>query len=448
MTDLLIIGAGPGGYETAVAAARRGLSVVIVEQNEFGGTCLNEGCIPTKALCRSAEIADNMRHAAEFGCGEASPSVNMARVMQRKDEVVGKLVDGVRFLLSDKLITTVKGKARLKDAHTVEVDGTLYSARNVIIATGSVTKYLPCEGLHLPGVLTSKEILKIDSVPERMAVIGGGVIGLEFASVFCSFGTQVTVIEYAKEILPNFDSDISKRLKAALKSRGIEIINSAAVNKVEKCDDGTLRVHYEQKGKSAFTDAPVVLLAVGRAPNTGSLNLDEIGVEYSPKGIATDVNMQTNIEGVYAIGDINGRCLLAHAAVAQGEVALAHILGEECPVRLDIMPSAVFTAPEAASVGLTEEQCKAQGIEFTAKKAMFGANGKALAMGEPAGMCKLIADKNGKLLGCHLFGAHSADIVQEITTLMNCNASVQQLRATIHPHPTLSEVILNAAMQF
>lgn len=445
--DILIIGAGPGGYETAVEAAAKGLTVTIVEAAAPGGTCLNEGCIPTKALCRSAEVADLMKRAGEFGVSAQPGGVDIASVMSRKNEVVTRLVDGVRFLLKHKNITYVEGTARLVDSHTVEVNGERYSGKNLIIATGSETKYLPCEGLHLPGVLTSREILSLDHIPEKMVVIGGGVIGLEFASIFASFGTQITVVEYAREVLPNFDADIAKRLKVALKSRGIEILNQAAVTGVKPCDAG-LSVEYEQKGKPGAVEAPVVLLAVGRAPRVSSLNLADIGVEFSPKGVATDGNMLTNIPGVYAIGDINGRCLLAHAAVAQGKVALAHIMGEECDIRLDVMPSAVFTSPEAAMVGLTEEQCKAQGIEFVAKKAMFGANGKALSMGEPAGMCKLIAAPDGRILGCHLFGAHAADLVQEIAALMNCDATVHRLAHTIHSHPTLGEVVLAAAQQF
>ncbi len=223
-SDIIIIGAGPGGYETAVEAAANGLSTTIIEAAMPGGTCLNEGCIPTKTLCKSAEVADTLADAANLGF-EVSYSANWNRVMERKSEVVGKLVSGVEFLLRNKLITYVKGTARFVDAHTVAVGDETYSAPNIVIATGSVTKYLPIEGLHLPGVITSREILNIDHIPEKMVIIGGGVIGLEFASIFRSFGTEITVVEYAKEILPNFDTDISKRLTAALIARGIEIMN-------------------------------------------------------------------------------------------------------------------------------------------------------------------------------------------------------------------------------
>src|SRR5574344_579672 len=446
MDDLIIIGAGPGGYETAVLAAQKGLKTIIIEDRKPGGTCLNEGCIPTKALCRNAEVYSLIKEGATYGC-PAEYKLDWNTVMQRKNDVVNTLVGGVEFLLKNKLITYVQGKAILVDAQTVKVGEETYSAKNVIIATGSVTKYLPCEGLHLPGVLTSTEILDIDHLPKRLCVIGGGVIGLEFASIFNSFGCEVTVLEFFKEVLPNFDSDISKRLKASLKAKGINIVNQAAVTGVTEAY-GKLSVHYDLKGSPAEEAADTVLLAVGRTPNLDSLNLADAGIEFTPKGIITDENLQTNIPGIYAIGDINGKCLLAHAASFQGRRVINHILGKTDKIRLDIVPAAVFTVPEASMVGLTEEQCKAQGLSYKAKKAMFRANGKALSMNETDGMSKIIAAEGGKILGCHMFGPHSADLIQEITTLMNLNATVDDLQNMIHAHPTLGEVVQEAARGF
>ena len=307
---------------------------------------------------------------------------------------------------------------------------------------------MPIEGLHLPGVLTSKEMLDIDHVPQRLCIIGAGVIGMEFASIFNSFGSQVTVVEFMKEILPNFDTDIAKRLKQALSKRGIEIINQAGVKAVERRDDGTLVVNYEVKGAMKACEADTVLLAVGRAANVDSLNLADAGIEFTPKGIPVNENMQTNVPHIYAIGDVNGRCMLAHAATFQGMRALHHILGEADAIRLDIVPAAVFTSPEAAMVGLTEEQCKAQGIAYVAKKSFFRANGKAVSMNETDGMCKLLADNEGHILGCHLFGAHAADLIQEVCALMNRNATVQDFKSIIHAHPTLGEVVQAAAHEF
>jgi len=446
MDDLIIIGAGPGGYETAVLAAQKGLKTVIIEDRKPGGTCLNEGCIPTKALCRNAEVYSLLKEGATYGC-PANYQLDWNTVMQRKNEVVRSLVEGVEFLLKNKLITYVQGKAVLVDSKTVRVGEETYSARHIIIATGSVTKYLPCEGLHLPGVLTSTEMLDIDHLPSRLCVIGGGVIGLEFASIFNSFGCQVTVLEYAKEILPNFDTDISKRLKVSLKGKDINILNQAAVTGVTK-DGNQLIVHYDLKGTSAEEKADTVLLAVGRVPNLDSLNLAEAGIEFTKKGIVTDDHLQTNIPGIYAIGDINGKCMLAHAATFQGRHVINQITDETDKIHLDIVPAAVFTSPEASMVGLTEEQCKAQGLAFKSKKSLFRANGKALSMNETDGLCKIITGEDGKILGCHMFGAHSADLIQEITVLMNMNATVNDLQNMIHAHPTLGEVVQETARAF
>ncbi len=447
-SDILIIGAGPGGYDTAVYAAKQGKTVTIVEAARVGGTCLNEGCIPTKAFCRNAALLDDLKEASTYGIEECTYTFDFQKVRERKNQVVEALRSGVETLLKHKNILKVEGRASFRDAHTVEVNGELYTAEHVIIATGSVTKYLPIEGLHLPGVLTSKEMLDIDHVPQRLCIIGAGVIGMEFASIFNSFGSQVTVVEFMKEILPNFDTDIAKRLKQALSKRGIEIINQAGVKAVERRDDGTLVVNYEVKGAMKACEADTVLLAVGRAANVDSLNLADAGIEFTPRGIPVNENMQTNVPHIYAIGDVNGRCMLAHAATFQGMRALHHILGEADAIRLDIVPAAVFTSPEAAMVGLTEEQCKAQGIAYVAKKSFFRANGKAVSMNETDGMCKLLADNEGHILGCHLFGAHAADLIQEVCALMNRNATVQDFKSIIHAHPTLGEVVQAAAHEF
>ncbi len=445
-TNILIIGAGPGGYETAVHAAKHGLSVTIVEERKPGGTCLNEGCIPTKAFCKNAEVAEQLHEAEVYGLKDLSYSLDFAKVVERKNQVVDTLVQGVEGLLKNKLITYVQGKAQLKDAHTVVVNGEEYSADYLLIATGSVTKMLPIPGIDLPGVLTSKEMLDIDHIPQRLCVIGAGVIGLEFASIFQRLGSQVSMLEYAKEILPPFDADIAKRLKQTLVKKGIEIVNQAMVKGIEKQGDA-LVVSYEFKGELKTCEADTVLMAVGRAANVQSLNLADVGVEFSPRGIAVNDNMQTNIPHIYAIGDVNARCMLAHAATFQGMRALNHILQKEDAIRFDIIPAAVFCSPEAAMVGMTEEQCKAQGIATSVKKSFFRANGKALAMNEPDGFCKLIVEKESeKVLGCHLFGAHAADLIQEVAALMNKDITLPEFRQIIHGHPTLGEVVQSAVM--
>lgn len=443
---ILIIGAGPGGYETAVAAAKRGAEVTIVSDGPVGGTCLNEGCIPTKSFCRNAQVLDDVRQGSAFGVDIPQYSFDFQKVVQRKNQVVEQLRGGVEFLLGGKNITLVRGKAAFKDAHTVVVDGTEYSADYVIIATGSHSATLPIPGNDLPGVITSTEILNLDAVPERLVVIGGGVIGLEFASIFNSFGSSVSVVEFCKEILPRFDTDLAKRLKQSLSKKGISIETSAAVQSIAKAGDG-LSVTYVKKDKEFVLEADKVLMAVGRRPNVNTINLDDVGVAYSPKGIQVDGEMRTSVPNIFAIGDVTGGIMLAHAAIFQGLVALDAIFGEkEHDIDLSIIPAAVFTEPEAATVGLTEEECEAKGLKIKCLKSFFRANGKALSMAAPDGFCKLIvSEEDGRLLGCHLFGAHSSDIIQEIAALMNSKATLRDLRSIIHAHPTLTEVLQGAA---
>jgi dihydrolipoamide dehydrogenase len=457
-TDLIIIGAGPGGYETALYAAGADMHVVLIEEKKVGGTCLNEGCIPTKALCRNAEVLATIRESERFGVNLAgAPTLDFSKVMARKDEVVNTLRTGVESLLNNPLIKRVQGHAAFENSRTVVVagaqnpDGTpveeKYTSDHIIVATGSVTKFLPVEGAHLSGVLTSTDLLSIDHVPQRLCIIGGGVIGMEFASVFNSFGSEVTVVEFCKEILPNFDADIAKRLRLTLKGKGINFFTSAGVTAIREAADGNLEVVYDQKGKTLSTVADTVLMAVGRGANTGGLNLEAAGLTVERRGIAVDDNMLTAVPGIYAIGDVNGRCMLAHAATFQGRRAVNHILGRPDNIRLDIIPAAVFTSPEGAMVGLTDDQCKAAGKAVTVHKALFRANGKALAMGETDGLVKIVADECDRIVGCHLFGPHAADLVQEIAALMNKNVTIDEFREIIHGHPTLGEVVQAAGAQ-
>ena len=446
---IIIIGAGPGGYETALLAAKRGVEVVLVEAGQVGGTCLNEGCIPTKAFCKNAEVMDGLREAEEFGVTGLSYSFDFNAVTSRKNAVVEQLRGGVEGLLGHKNITLVRGMASFKDQHTVLIDDVEISADYIIIATGSVSASLPIPGADLPGILTSKEILDLQEVPKKLCVIGGGVIGLEFASIFKSFGSEVTVLEYFKEILPRFDSDLSKRLKQSLGKRGIEICTQAQVTGIEETavmsnevETSTYKVSYTRKGKEEVVEADKVLMAVGRKANISSLNLADVGIEFTSRGIVVDDRtMQTNVPHIYAVGDINGKMMLAHAATFQGIVALDHIMGIENEIDLSVMPAAVFTSPEAASVGMTEEECKEAGIAIRCLKSFFRANGKAVTMGETDGFCKLIAADDGRILGCHLYGPHASDIIQEACALISRKATIEQFKDIIHTHPTLTEVL-------
>ena len=450
---VIVIGAGPGGYETALLAAKRGVEVVLIESGHVGGTCLNEGCIPTKTFCKNAEVLDTLKDAAAFGVNRLSYSFDFASVSHRKNAVVEQLRGGVESLLSHKMITLVRGRAVFKDKHTVVVcsdsdEPVEYSADYIIIATGSVSASLPIPGADLPGILTSKEILDIEEIPQKLCVIGGGVIGLEFASIFRSFGSDVTVLEYCKDVLPRFDTDLAKRLKQSLGKRGIDICTQAQVMSISAAEENRLCVTYARKDKEETVVADKVLMAVGRRANIASLNLQDIGIEYTPKGIVVNDCMQTNLTHIYAIGDINGMMMLAHAATFQGIVALDHIMGIENNIDLSVMPAAVFTSPEAACVGMTEDDCKENDIPVKCLKSFFRANGKAVTMGQTDGFCKLIAStEDGRILGCHLYGPHASDIIQEVTALINRKATLEDFRDIIHTHPTLSEILQSAVHQ-
>ena len=458
---IIIIGAGPGGYETALVAANRGVEVVLVEAGNVGGTCLNEGCIPTKAFCKNAEVLDGLKEAEAFGVTGLSYGFDFKAVAARKNAVVEQLRGGVEGLLGHKNITLVRGKASFKDPHTVtvipsesECSSQEYTGDYIIIATGSVSASLPIPGADLPGILTSREILDIEEVPRRLCVIGGGVIGLEFASIFRSFGSEVTVLEYFKDILPRFDSDLAKRLKQSLGKRGIEITTQAQVTSVTETS-GEYTVSYIRKGKEETVVADKVLMAVGRKANVASLNLADAGIGFTPRGIVVNEVMQTNVPHIYAVGDINGQMMLAHAAIFQGLVALDHIMGVENEIDLSVMPAAVFTSPEAASVGKTEDECKDAGVPVKCLKSFFRANGKAVTMGETDGFCKIVIAAEskegvespyepGRVLGCHLYGPHASDIVQEACAMISRKATLKEFQDVIHTHPTLTEVIQSA----
>ena len=412
-TDLIIIGAGPGGYRAAEYAAKQGLQVVIIEQDEVGGTCLNRGCIPTKTYV----------HAASFD-----------EARERMGQVVPLLRSGVEGILAHPNITLMRGTASFLDSQTVNVCRDSVVAKNIIIATGSSAKLLPLPDINDPRLVTSTELLQCPTLPKRLAIIGAGVIGMEFASVFNRFGSEVTVIEYLKECLPMVDSDIAKRLRKLLEKRGIKFQMKTAVQSL------------------ADIDADMILMATGRKANTEGLNLSAAGITPAPNGtIPTNDNFScvgcdSVAATLYAIGDVNGKQMLAHAAEMQAIRAVNHILGKTDGIRFDIMPAAIFTEPEAACVGPSEDQLKADAVDYICKKSFWRANGKAQAMNETEGMLKLFADQQERIIGCHAYGAHAADIVQEVSVLMCKDTTLSELRDMIHIHPTLSE-ILKAAVE-
>lgn len=443
---IIIIGAGPGGYETALEAAKRGHEVILFNGDRLGGTCLNEGCIPTKCLCRNAEVISTFKEADKFGIDDFTFTLDYNKVVERKREIVDTLRSGVDAMLKAAKVNVVNAMASFKDANTVTADGNDYTADKIIIATGSVSKSLPIEGNGLCCVKDSSQLLDIEYIPESLTIIGGGVIGMEFANIFASFGSKVTVIEYMKQILPPFDADIAKRLKQTLSKKGINIITGAAAKRIEQNEDYEITVTYEVKGKEETVVSTDLLMAVGRAPRVTGLNLEAAGVEFSNRGIPVNDNMQTNVEHIYAIGDINARMMLAHVASFQGQRALNHIDGKIDNIRFDIVPSAVFVVPECGMVGMTEAQCKERGIEVRKGTSFFRANGKSLALGEPDGICKLLFRKDdGRLIGAHIMGVEAADLAQQCADMMNANVTLDGMEDIIFGHPTVSEVILSAA---
>lgn len=446
-TDLLIIGSGPGGYRTASYAAKNGLHVTIIEKDQLGGTCLNAGCIPTKCLAHDAEV-----RIAALSSFDTLPSLDFVKVMERKNGVLNQLREGINTLLNQPNINLIKGEAHFVSDHIVEVGDRKIEAKNIIIATGSQAKLPPFinreDYLNSPtlkrSVVTSTELLSIDELPKRLIIIGAGVIGMEFASAFAAFGCQVVVVEYMKECLPMIDSDIAKRLRKMLEKRGVTFYMQSAVEKVippTEEDNVDTVVVFNKKDKEIKLEADLVLVATGRQPNVMDIGLDSTNIEYSLKGIPVDKNMETNIKGVYAIGDVNARQMLAHAATFQGFRAVNHILSKQDNIRLEIMPSAIFTYPEAACVGKTEEQCKEAGINYTIRKGFYRSNGKALSMNETEGMIKILIGEDGLILGGHAYGSHSADLIQELSALMNRDTTLDEICDIIHIHPTLSEIL-------
>ena len=444
--DLLIIGAGPGGYETALTAAHQGKSVILFNGDKLGGTCLNEGCIPTKCLCRNAEIVSLFKEGEKFGIDDFTFSLDYNKVLERKKEVVETLRKGVETMLAQAKVTIVNAQASFKDKKTLIADGQEYEGDRIIIATGSTSKSLPIPGHDLKCVMDSTAMLELEYIPASLTIIGGGVIGMEFASIFHQLGSKVTVIEYMKQILPPFDSDISKRLKQTLIKKGINIITGASAKEICQNEFYEIEVTYEVKGKEEKVISSDLLMAVGRSPRTECLNLEAAGVNCTAKGIPVDDFMQTNVPGIYAIGDVNGKMMLAHVASAQGERALNVINGVSDELRFDLIPSAVFTVPECGMVGKTEEQCKEENLEIKVGTSFYRANGKAMALGETDGLCKLIFRKDdGLLIGAHFMGVEAADLAQQCADLMNRNINLNQLKEIIFGHPTVSEIIISAA---
>lgn len=442
--DVAVIGAGPGGYVAAIKAAQLGKKVCIAEKEHFGGTCLNVGCIPTKALLKSAEMFNEVKEAAAYGVkgvDAAALKINLDDVQKRKQQVVGTLVNGVEGLLRKNGVTVKKGTAEFVDANTVKIGNETIKAANIIIAAGSAPKMLPVDISSEMPVYTSTEILDMTEAPEKITVIGGGVIGVELAYFLANIGVKVTVVEFLDRILPMVDKEITTLIEKQFAEMGIEINTSAKVTAIEK--DG---VAFEKDGKQCKAGCDAVLMAVGRKPYIEGLKLENAGVNVERGAVVTDDTMATNVKNIYAIGDINGKVMLAHTASMEGIVAVENICGHSSKMDYSKIPSAIYIKPEVASIGLTEEQAKEKYGKIKVGKFPMMANGKALIEGETRGLVKIITDeKHLEIVGAHFYCIHATDMIAEMSVAMNLECTADELVKMIHPHPTVSEVVHEAA---
>jgi dihydrolipoamide dehydrogenase len=448
--DLLVIGGGPAGYAGALRGARKGLTTVLVEARDLGGTCLNRGCIPTKALFKAQEVAHLVRRAEEFGVLGEYRGLDWAKVLERKKRVVRQLTGGVRLLLERAKVEVVQGFAVFAGHRTVQVhqDGKVireFQPRFVLLAPGSRSAQLPVPGSDLPGVIDSEKALDLPELPKSVVVVGGGVIGMEMACIFQGFGVFVEVIEMMPKILPPVDREVTDLLTRIVERQGMKVHVNAKVQEIRKAGE-KLEVVYLENGVPRTASGEYVLVAVGRVPATEGLGLEAIGIAMNQKAVVTDATLRTSLPWVYAPGDVNGKHLLAHVAYKEAEVAVQNICGEHATIDYRVVPNCIFSFPEIASVGLTEDEAKAQGYKVRCGRFPFRANGKALIEGEVEGFVKIVSDeKSGEILGIHIIGPSASNLIGEGILAMGLEATPHEIASAIHPHPTLSEAVMEAA---
>ena len=443
--DIIVLGGGPGGYVAAIKAAQLGAQVLLIEKEVVGGICLNHGCIPTKTLLKNAKVYKTMLHAKDYGVlfgGELS--YDWQAMLKRKDSVVKRLTTGVSGLLKKNGVEVVKGFGKVLSKSKVEVDGTVYETKNLIIATGASPIIPPIPGLkeayEQGTAVTSRELLQIKEAPKKLVVIGGGVIGIEFATIFSSLGSEVTIIEKLDGILPMMDDDVRTNYTKVLKREGIKIFVNAEVKSVEKN-----KVTYTLDGKDEHVEADTILVSVGMRANSNGL--EALNLKMDRANIVTDEHLETSVKGVYAIGDVNGKYMLAHVASAEGLIVVDYIMGNQ-KAHMDYtkVPNAIYGSPEVASIGLTEKEAKAQGLSYKVSTFPLAASGKALADNEKDGFVKLIVSEQYKeIIGAHIFSYNASDLIAEIGVTMTLEGTAHEIAHTIHPHPTLSEIIMEAA---
>ena len=445
--DVAIIGAGPGGYVAAIRAAQLGLSVVLFERDRVGGVCLNWGCIPSKAILRNADVVNLVRDAERWGIGLTNPSFDLGSAIDRSRKVVEQLVGGVENLLRENGVTVVSGAASLKDKTHVLCDGKIYGARNIIIATGASTRALPSAKVDGEVIITSREALEVRTPPKRVVIIGAGPVGMEFAQIWASYGSEVTIVELLDTLVPLEDPDVGRVMKRSFEARGMHCLTKSRVNSVE-VNGKTARVAVSGEGGDQLIEADVVLVAVGFIPHTQSLNLESTGIATERGFVSINDAMQTNVSNIYAIGDVTGKLMLAHVGMQQGVIAAEHIAGKHVPA-LDYiqMPRATFCQPQIGSIGYTEQQAKDAGFTVKIGRFPLSALGKAIAVGETEGFVKVVADEStGQVLGIHIVGHDANDLLGEATMIALLEATTIEVGFAVHAHPTMAEAIKEAAL--
>jgi dihydrolipoamide dehydrogenase len=449
--DLIIIGSGPGGYVAGIRAGQLGMKVAVVEKDpKFGGTCLLRGCIPTKALLHTASVLDEIKEASALGIQVAEPTLDILKAQERKRKVVDGNSRGVEFLFKKNKVAGLHGLGRLTGPNEVEVEGpdgkTTYGARFVLIATGSVPRDLPFAPADGQRVLNSDHILELERVPKSLAVLGAGAVGTEFASIYASFGTKVTLIEMLPRILPIEDEEVSAELEKALRKRGIKVMAGTKMNRFEPTEEG-VRLELEKNGKVETLDAEILLSATGRKPVTENIGLEALGIELERGYVKVNPLMQTAVPHIYAIGDVVNTPWLAHVASAEGILAVEHMAGHHVkPLNYERVPSCTYCEPEVASVGLTEAKARERGYDVQTGKFPFTALGKAKIIGKTAGFVKVVREKKyDEVLGIHIIGAHATDLIAEACAVLQLEGTNEELMRTIHAHPTVAEAVMEAA---
>jgi dihydrolipoamide dehydrogenase len=453
--DIAIIGAGPGGYVAAIRASQLGGRVVVIEKDELGGTCLNRGCIPTKTLVVSARLLNSVKKGGEFGINSGEVSVDYSIITKRKERIIKQLISGIAQLFKSYDIEVIKGKGKLTDRikdklREIEVekdDGSveIVVAKKLIIATGSVPAPIPGITIDERDVITSDQVLELEEVPSSLLIVGGGVIGVEFASIFNSLGSKVTIVEILPRIIPTEDGEISEQLKKSLVKSGIEVNTGVKVREIVSNNDKK-KIIIETPGGIEERVAQKVLIATGRRPYTEGLGVEKTGIGIEKGRILVNEKMETNLPGIFAIGDVVGGVLLAHVASAEGIVASENAMGNQLTIDYRVIPNCIYSIPEVASVGLSEERAKEMGDEVNVGRFPFLANARATILGERIGMVKIIGDKrNDEILGVHIVGADATELIGEASVAIKAKVTTKDLERIIHAHPTLSEAIFEAA---